>query len=383
MESQDAKRIKINKFKKNIMILMKNIKKVSTINLLVLIIVSTLLFFVVGNRYSYTEKESLAYESLKDNDIKITFGGDVSPSRYLKEISKKYSHDIFYQDIKEIWQDSDLTLVNVEASVLKEDTSEYTKADKPGNIFLDIEKADIEAMKASGIDLLGYANNHSMDYSIKGMTDSLEIFQELSMDHVGAGYNYMEAVKPYSIEKDGQTISTMAITDIVPRGSGAQKNMTGTNTTGKLQRDYEIGKMVKNSDFSIVYIHWGTEYALKPDKEIQELGRHFIDLGVDLVVGSHPHVLLPIEEYKDGMIVYSLGNLVFDQENGRTRDAAIVSLYLDEGERVLEFVPIDVRNGIPYKTENRRKTDRIIRTLTKKLDKNSYKIEDNKLVLNF
>ena len=102
-----------------------------------------------------------------------------------------------------------------------------------------------------------------------------------------------------------------------------------------------------------------------------------------MVVGTHPHVLLPVEKYKDGMIIYSLGNLVFDQKVGRTTDSTIVSLYLDEKERCLEFVPIDIKNGIPYKTESRRKTNRIIKTLTKQLDKNSYEIEGNKLILHF
>ena len=376
-------KIKINKIKEYTMKAMRNTRKVKTTGLLALIIVSFALFFFLGNNNAYSEKEVSNYNSLKEGNTKITFTGDVSPSRYLKETSKEYGHSVFYDNVKGIWEDSDVTLINLEASVLKDDVSEYHKADKAVEIFLDLNKDDVVGIKESGINLIGYANNHSMDYRVDGMIESLEIFDELSIDYVGAGHNYVEAVEPHSIEKDGQKTSIMAITDVTPNGFGAQQNIPGANSTRRLERDFQIEKMVNSSDVSIVYIHWGTEYAIKPDKEIQELGRHFIDLGVDLVVGSHPHVLLPIEEYKDGMIVYSLGNLVFDQAIGRTTDSAIANLYLDGNEKKLEFVPINIKSGIPYETQNKRKINRVIKTLSKELDEGSYKIEDNKLILNF
>ena len=215
------------------------------------------------------------------------------------------------------------------------------------------------------------------------MEEALDIFERLGIDIIGGGRNINEAAKPYTKSINGQSVGIMAITDVIVNRTMARKNIPGTNQTQYLHTDFNIQKMVEENDFNIVYINWGKEYIIKPDKEIQELGRYFIDLGVGLEVGTHPHVLLPVEKYKDGMIIYSLGNLVFDQKIGRTTDSTIVSLYLNEKERCLEFVPIDIKNGIPYKTESRRKTNRIIKTLTKQLDKNTYDTEDNKLILHF
>lgn len=385
MESEDIKEIKINKLKEYVIILMKNTKRLSTANLLFLIAISFLLFFIVGNRSGYTEKENVAYESLKDNNIKITFGGDVSPSRYLKETSKKYGHDVYYRDIKSIWEDSDISVINLKATAL-EDVSNgenYLMAQKSSDIYLDVGVEDVQAIKDAKINLIGFANNHSMDYGVQGMEESLDIFEKIGIDIIGGGRNINEAAKPYTKSINGQSVGIMAITDVIVNRTMARNNIPGTNQTQYLHMDSNIQAMVEKNDFNIVYINWGKEYTIKPDKKIQELGRYFIDLGVDLVVGTHPHVLLPVEKYKDGMIIYSLGNLVFDQKIGRTTDSTIVNLYLDEKERCLEFVPIDIKNGIPYKTESRRKTNRIIKTLTKQLDKNSYEIEGNKLILHF
>lgn len=385
MKRQDGKRIRVNKIKEYMIILMKNTKRLTTKNLLVLIVFSLAIFWAVGSSSGYTAIEKLSYESYKDSKIKITFTGDLSPSRYLKATSKKYGNDVYYRDIKSIWQDSHISLVNLKAAGLKNipGRENYPGTYKPSRTYLDIGVKDIQALRDANINLIGFANNHSMDYGVKGMEESLDIFEEEGIDVVGAGRNIDEAIRPYSTTIGDQTVGIMAMTDVIVNGAMARSNIPGTNQSQYLHRDFHIQNMVEANDFNIIYINWGSEYVLKPDKEIQELGRHFIDLGIDLVVGTHPRVLLPVEKYKDGIIVYSLGNLVSDQKIGRTRDSAILNLYLDGEERCLEFVAIDIRNGIPYKTQARRQISRIRRILTKQLDKDGYKIKDNRLIIDF
>src|SRR5699024_8162592 len=246
---------------------------------------------------------------------------------------------------------------------------------------LDIGRKDVKAIKNSGINLIGFANNHSMDYSVLGMNESLEIFKDEGIEFIGAGENTYEAWIPYSKEINGQSVGIMAATDIGVSGTSARDNMPGVNSFKYRHIEYEIEKMIKNNDFNIIYIHWGSEYTIKPDKEIQQIGRELIDMGIDVVVGSHPHVLLPIEKYNDGMIIYSMGNLVFDQKADRTTDSAIANLYLGDSNRYFEFIPIDIKNGIPHKTNNKRSVKRIFNSLTKELDKEYYEIKDNKLFI--
>ncbi|HLR20816.1 MAG TPA: CapA family protein [Tissierellaceae bacterium] len=373
------------KLKDRAIILMKSNRKISTINLLIVIIIFFGVFLVTGRNLGFTEIGNNGYESLKDSGGKITFTGDVSPSRYLKEVSEKNGHDIYYKDIKNIWEDSDISLINLEASALTQDPEEveYINVNESEGIYFDVNKEDIKAIKDSGINLIGYANNHSMSYGVQGMEESLKIFQDEEIEYIGAGKDIYEAIEPYTKEINKEKVGIMAISDIIMKGTRATTNIPGINGTSYMHRDYELEKMIRKNDFNIVYIHWGTEYVLKPTKEIKELGRELIDMGVDLVVGSHPHVLLPVEKYNDGMIIYSMGNLVFDQKTGRTTDSAIANLYLDDNGKFFEFVPIDIQNGIPHVTDKKRTVNRIFKSLTKELDKEDYKIEDNKLIINF
>src|SRR5699024_1968917 len=287
------------KLKDRAIILMKSNRKISTINLLIVIIIFFGVFLVTGRNLGFTEIGNNGYESLKDSGGKITFTGDVSPSRYLKEVSEKNGHDIYYKDIKNIWEDSDISLINLEASALTQDPEEveYIKADKPENIYLDVNRQDVQAIKDSGINLIGYANNHSMSYGVQGMEESLKIFQDEEIEYIGAGKDIYEEIEPYTKEVNKEKVGIMAISDIIMKGTRATTNIPGINGTSYMHRDYELEKMIRKNDFNIVYIHWGTEYVLKPSKEIKELGRELIDMGVDLVVGSHPHVLLPVEKY--------------------------------------------------------------------------------------
>ena len=75
----------------------------------------------------------------------------------------------------------------------------------------------------------------------------------------------------------------------------------------------EIEKVKNKSDFVVVYTHWGLEYHLRESESQKNLAHMFVDAGADVIIGSHPHVVQPIEIYKEKVIFYSLGNLVFDQ----------------------------------------------------------------------
>ncbi len=376
---------KINELKNRLIVEMKNRKDISGRGLVFTILALFIVFLLVGNSWGYSQFNQKGYHSSKGDEIKITFGGDVSPSGYLKEISKKHGHGIYYEDIKDVWQDSDVTLINLEAALLAEDaeTASYLEIAREGERPLDIGKADLRAMKKAGINLIGLANNHSMDYQVAGILKTIEILEEEELEFIGGGRGLYEAMKPYSLEVDGQRVGIMAMTDIASIGSGAKQNAPGVFVAGNQHRNYELERMVAANDFNMVYIHWGTKYGLKPDPEIKELGRELIELGIDLVVGSHPRVLLPAEKYKDGLIIYSLGSLVFDQSMGRMTDSVIANLYLGDSDRRIEFLPVTLKRGIPYQTDNRIITNRIFKVLTKGLDRELCRREDGKLFINF
>src|SRR5690606_2415251 len=85
------------------------------------------------------------------------------------------------------------------------------------------------------------------------------------------------------------------------------------------------------SDMVIVSVHWGVEYKAKPNQRQILLGRAMIDAGADVVLGHHPHWTQTVEEYQDGVIIYSLGNFIFDQMwSEETRRGDVVEFKLDK-----------------------------------------------------
>lgn len=385
-EKTKTPEFKTNWLKKRMTIGIRTRKKPSLRLLTVITIVLAFVYLAVGNEWFVKAEKPVQYVSQKTNHGKVTFTGDVSPSRYLKKVTKKKGAGIYYDNVKQVWQDSDVSIVNLEAAVV-ESVDKYkdfvVRMDRK-KIYLDVNQADVQALKDAGVSLIGYANNHSLDYGIPGLFETLEIFKKLNVDYTGAGYNIDDAKKPYLFELNGKKTSLTAINHRpIPKKDRIGSNLPRIHMGTYYYADYEMAQTFKENDINIVYAHWGTEYAIKPDKEIRELGRHYIDMGADLVVASHPHVLHPVEKYKDGLIVYSLGNLVFDQEIGRTTDSAIANFYINDKERFMEFVPIVINKGIPRIVDDEKDVKRILGHLTKMLKEGDYKIENGKLRVDF
>lgn len=386
---EDDKKIEVNlknsKIKDKLIIAKRMRKKPSFMVLLVLTLLVGALYMFVGKGNFLSAKGDAKYTSEKKDHTKITFTGDVSPSRYLKQVSKEKGHDVFYKNTKKIWQDSDVTVANVEAAVVKEGAKLEDYIGKPdrNGIYLDVNEKDIKAIKNSGINLIGYANNHASDYGIKGMQESFKIFNQTGIDFTGAGVNIDAAEVPFTKEINGKKISISAITDKLPKKQSGGSNLPRTNNTSYRYADYELKKTFTQNDFNIVYVHWGTEYSITASKHIKNLGKKYIDLGADLVIGAHPHVVLPVEKYNGGIIAYSLGNFVFDQKIGRTTEAAVASLYMNENSKFLELVPIKINNGVPGITDSSMDLRSIHRMLTKYLNKSDYEIKDGKIMVKF
>lgn len=382
-KKKNSKNNKDMSLKDRMTISIKNRRKVSKNFLVVLTAGLFVLFVFLGNTNALGRANNAVYKSQKDNNSKITFTGDVSPTRYLKDITELYGPDVYYDNIKQIWDDSDLVVVNLEGAVT-EDPDQYIELSKKmprKKTQLDIAKRDVEALaNAVGRDrlLLGCANNHVADFGVPGMKEQINTLNTMNINYSGLGENQDEAMEPYTLDLNGTKSSVTVITDRIPNRYSKGTNIPSVNKASADMADMKMQETFGENELNIVYIHWGDGYSLVPGEDIEKLGRHYIDLGADLVVGSHQHVLQPIEKYKDGLIIYGLGNCVFDQKIGRTTEGAIANYYHDDNSFV-EIVPIQLNEGIPYIVETKNKQDKIFDRLTKRLNPSDYTIVDGKL----
>ncbi|MDO4465100.1 MAG: CapA family protein [Bacillota bacterium] len=205
-----------------------------------------------------------------------------------------------------------------------------------------------------GVDVAVLANNHIYDFGETGLLDTLDTLSGAGIPFVGAGENLKEASDPIYFIINDIKIAVVAATQIErldnPDTKGATETSAGVFRCWNPEKLYETVSMAKeNSDFVIVYIHWGTENVTEPDWAQLEQAPKLAQAGADLIIGDHPHCLQGITYYEDIPVIYSLGNFWF---NSKTVDTGMVQITLDQdGLKEFRFVPAiqsDCRVDLAY-----------------------------------
>lgn len=228
----------------------------------------------------------------------------VSDSGVMEDGSIDYSH-LFY-NTKDIIEEADLAIVNQEVIL----GGEELRITGYPTFNARVELGD--ALADSGFDVVCHATNHCLDRGFDGIDKTVDFWRE--------NHPEMQVVGIYDNVEDANTICVKEIDGI----KIAILNYTyGTNgialpsdkefcvsllNRDRIARDVEWAK--QNTDFIIVCPHWGTEYRHEPDSYQKELAAYFDELDVDLVLGTHPHVIEPYGYVGDTLVYYSLGNYV-------------------------------------------------------------------------
>lgn len=155
------------------------------------------------------------------------------------------------------------------------------------------------------------ANNHIMDFTEVGFENTIRVLTDENIAFFGAGTKINNYNNPYVLEKDGKKIALLGYSDIIPMLCKERTEyQVAYADKEQIHKDIELCRE-KQVDYIIVNVHWGREERPLNTKRQRELGHYFIDEGVDIVIGHHPHCIQPYEVYKDKYIFYSLGNFMF------------------------------------------------------------------------
>ena len=210
--------------------------------------------------------------------------------------------------IAEDLEEADILFGNLEGPI-------STRGTKIGSIYsFRMDPQAVEGLKYAGFDVLSLANNHALDYGRVALEDTMTILGDEGIDYIGVGYEEAFSVKIKKV--GGQKIGFLAYTDLGSRFFRAREDHLGITWVqegdiDKIREDIREAK--KGVDVLVISLHSGEEYASLPAVFQEEFSKACIDAGADIVIGHHPHVVQPVEKYRDGWIAYSLGNFVFDQ----------------------------------------------------------------------
>jgi poly-gamma-glutamate synthesis protein (capsule biosynthesis protein) len=207
----------------------------------------------------------------------------------------------------------------------------------------------IRWLKDCGFEIVSLANNHAMDYRQTGMFEMRKLLREWGIADCGAGSDLSEATRVTVIRAGGLRIGMLSFLAFQSPHSRWKCTPATQETAGIAEISLDPKRIrsavaaARNAcDVLAVFLHWGIERQSVPTQYQVSMGRAFIDAGVDIVIGAHPHVLQGAEMYRGKPILYSMGNLI----SPRPGSTGIVRLtYLGTRIRKLEFIACSIQGG--------------------------------------
>jgi poly-gamma-glutamate capsule biosynthesis protein CapA/YwtB (metallophosphatase superfamily) len=276
---------------------------------------------------------------------RLVFGGDVMLTRYVGKIARE-RHDPAWQfrEMASYLQEADLAFVNLESPFAAK--GPYFSS---GMIFR-AEPAMIEGLKMAGVDVVSTANNHARDAGPESVTFTHDLLTQNGIAVTGTGDDPHQGV---IVERNGTKFGFLGYTYDQSNGNhhDSDPRVAGMDI---VQMRKDVAALRQRANVVIVSMHAGVEYAKQPNAQQQQFARAAIEAGVRLVIGHHPHVEQPVEEYQNGVIFYSLGNFIFDQFQRTETQKGLVAEAEFQGPflKKCRVRHIAIRNTVPMLVPN-------------------------------
>jgi poly-gamma-glutamate synthesis protein (capsule biosynthesis protein) len=231
-------------------------------------------------------------------NMSLFFAGDAMLDRQIRTVVEKRGASFITEKMKRLFLGPDEIIFNLEGTVTG--NGSLSKGTMPGEKNHTRFTFNHETVKSffqnTNSETAFIGNNHIWDFGQEGLDETKKFLAENNIGYFG---DVKKKNEPISREIGGKKVAYVAFNQFL--GETAQSVAV------------KIRELKKTNDFVVLYAHWGTEYARKENASQKEWAHIFVDAGADLVIGSHPHVVEPVEIYKNKVIFYSLGNFVFDQ----------------------------------------------------------------------
>lgn len=288
-----------------------------TISILLLIVIFSCLYYIKINNQSKKEdikvdlsKIEEKIDSSVNKKIVLAFVGDIMLDRSVYNKIKNYGGGDFnyiFKNIKDDLLKYDFLVGNLEGPISDKGVDRYDLYSFRMNPEV------ISAFKNVGFDAFSVANNHINNWGIEAMEDTFLRLNNAEIKVLGGGLNDIDASYPKIVEIDGTKIAFLAFSQFDKGKYEATASSSGIVIISEEALNSGIKIAKENSDLVVVIFHFGEEYAEESNSYQKKYSHLAIDLGANLIVGHHPHVVEEVEIYSNSYIAYSLGNFVFDQ----------------------------------------------------------------------
>lgn len=269
-------------------------------------------------------------KKLKEQKVKtVLFVGDIMLDRGVEYLIKKNSILYPFEKVYQLLRGIDIVVGNLEGPIVENPPNFSDES-----LRFAFSPETIKGLSYASFNLLSLANNHTLNVGKNGLEETKELLNKAHIGFVGHPINCNE---DYLFEKED--IVFLAFNKTFPFNCSDKEII-------------EIVKKTRNLNpekFLVVLFHWGEEYQKKSSSFQQTLAKEIIDAGADLIIGSHPHVVQEIEEYKGKLIFYSLGNFIFDQYFSKeTQESLAVGLEIYPERVIYRLFPIQSHLSQPF-----------------------------------
>ena len=302
--------------------------------------------------------------------VTINFLGDVM----LGERFEKFNRGVISQEKKNInpfkysnkdLVDADLTVANLECVVSHVSTKSY-----PFSKFMLIEPERLNILLKNNIKIVNIANNHIFDHGDEAFFETRKNLEEIGIKYFGFGESKSMQTEPVNINVGNKTIGFLGY-DL----SNTSKEIFRKKVNEILN---VLESINKTQNILVLSLHWGYEYTDIPTSFMIDAAKKFIEKGVDIIYGHHPHILQGVTKLNNKIFAPSLGNFIFDDEREKNRFTGILKVFVDINDNLdYSFKPFFINERFQPIHEKSKEKDFL--KLTNKLKKQIKLIETNSI----
>lgn len=259
-------------------------------------------------RGSHTEKMLTQLENWQHGLITIGLGGDLMIGRLVSEHLIHNDPTYVWGNLHQVLKTTDINLVNLETTLT------HSKKIRSKVFNFKSEPKNVAVLTQGPIHVVNLANNHILDFSEEGLSETIDTLDLSHIMHVGAGNNLISAQTGVILKKKGIKVGILGCTDNEPSWK-ATASHPGTYfvEVGDLEAlQHSITSLRQEVDLLILSIHWGPNMQRRPSSDFQAFAHQLIDQGVDILHGHSAHVFQGVEVYRNRLILYDTGDLVDD-----------------------------------------------------------------------
>jgi len=297
---------------------------------LLIVIIVILLCLSINNK---SKEETTEVFSEKENKVSLIMAGDalIHSSVYDDAYEDgKYNFDKMLSLIKPIVKEHDLAFYNQETILggTSLGLSSYPAFNSPQEVG--------EAFTSAGFNLVSLANNHTLDIGKKGVISANNYWKTKKDVLTSGSYNTKKERDNIKIKETNGIKYTLLSYTTTTNGI-KPSNDYYVNVYDEQQVKKDIDMVKDKVDLLLVSMHWGTEYSKEITKEQEDIAKYLSSLGVNIIIGHHPHVIEPIDYINDTLVIYSLGNFISGQSGLDRRIGMMVSVDIEKNNNEISI----------------------------------------------